>query len=63
MKDMVNGYESLARSIQNFMWEGIPHRSEKIIRTMDELEAFLESIRTECWSNYDSGASELGWKD
>lgn len=63
MKEMVNGYESIARRIQNFMWEGRPYKSEKINRTNDELEAFLENIRTECWSNYDSGVSQLGWKD
>jgi hypothetical protein len=62
-KDMVNGYESIARQIQSFMWKGIPYKSEKMEHTKQELEELLESIRDECWSKYDSAAYELGWKD
>jgi hypothetical protein len=63
VKDVVNGYENLARQIQSFMWEGKPFKSKKKEHTKEELEDFLDDIRQECWMNYDSGASELGWKE
>jgi hypothetical protein len=62
-RDMVEGYEDIARKIQAFLWKGKPFKSEKIERTKEELEELLEDIRTDCWSNYDSGAYDLGWKD
>lgn len=61
-RDMVEGHEEVARSIQAFMWEGKPHKSQKIERTVEEYEAFLEGIREESWQRYNSGAYDLGWK-
>lgn len=61
-RDMVEGHQEIAMSIQEFMWEGKPHKSKKIERTLEEYEAFLEDIRTGCWEKYDSGAYDLGWK-
>jgi hypothetical protein len=29
VKDLVNGYESIARQIQSFLWEGETHKSKK----------------------------------
>lgn len=63
VKDLVHGYEGVAREIQSFMWEGRPFKSEKIEHTKEELEAMLESIRKTCWSHYDENARELGWKE
>jgi hypothetical protein len=40
-----------------------PHKSNKKEHSVSEFEAFLEGIRTDAWSSYDSGARELGWKD
>lgn len=62
-RDMVEGYEEIARDIQRFMWTDKPLKSEKKEHTVEELEGFLERIRQYCWSNYDSGAYSLGWKD
>lgn len=62
-RDMVEGYEDIAREIQSFMWEGKPFKSNKKEHTKEELEEFLEGIRKDCWSNYDVGARDLGWKD
>ncbi len=59
---MVEGYEDIARDIQGFLWEGKPFKSNKIERSKEELENFLEGIRKECWDNYDTGARSLGWK-
>ncbi|MGF9966101.1 hypothetical protein [Bacillus rhizoplanae] len=62
-KDLMQGYESIAKNIQGFMWKGKPLKSEKIEHMKEELEKMLESIRKECWSYYDSNARELGWKE
>lgn len=62
-RDMVEGYENIARRIQGFLWEGKPNKSARIERSTKELEEFLEDIRKECWNNYDSGAYDMGWKD
>lgn len=62
-RDMVEGYEEIARDIQQFMWTGKPFKSEKKEHTIEELEDFLDGLRRYCWSNYDSGAYSLGWKD
>jgi hypothetical protein len=62
-KELVSGYEIIARQIQGFMWNGRPFKSEKKDCTKEELEQLLESIRSECWSNYDSASHELGWRD
>lgn len=61
-RDMVEGYESIARSIQAFTWEGKPYKSRKIEHTKEELEAKLEEITKRCWDRYDEGARELGWR-
>jgi len=61
IKDMVKGHEEIARDIQQFMWEGKPFKSEKRKHTVEELEDFIESIRRQSWSNYDSGSKYLGW--
>lgn len=61
-KDMVNGYEDMARRIEEFLWEGKPNKSKKITRTQEEFEQFLEEMRSDCWDNYNDGAEELGWK-
>jgi hypothetical protein len=61
--DMVNEHAATAMTIQGFLWEGKPHKSKKIERTKEELEEFLESVRKTCWSNYDAGASDLGWRE
>lgn len=63
IRDAIENNERLARSIQEFMWEGRPHKSVKKEHTVAEFEAFLEAIRKTAWSSYDSGARELGWKD
>lgn len=63
VREAIENNERLARSIQHFMWEGKPHKSAKKEHTIDEFESFLEGIRKEAWSSYDSGARELGWKD
>ena len=47
-RDLMQGYESIARNIQGFMWKGKPLKSEKIEHTKEELEKMLESIRKEC---------------
>jgi hypothetical protein len=62
-RDMVEGYERIARQIQQFVWEEKPFKSNKKEHTKEELEKLLEDIRKTCWSNYDSGAYDLGWKD
>lgn len=61
-RDMVEGYEDIARDIQHFLWEGKPFKSKKKVRTKEELEEKLLSIRSRCWENYDSGSSDLGWR-
>ncbi|PLS19352.1 hypothetical protein CVD28_02755 [Bacillus sp. M6-12] len=60
-RDMVEGYEEIAKEIQDFLWEGKPEKSPKKERTKEELEEFLEGLRTECWDNYNTGARSLGW--
>lgn len=63
VREAIENNERLARSIQSFIWEGKPHKSNKKEHTVAEFEAFLEGIRKDAWASYDSGARELGWKD
>ncbi|QST02620.1 hypothetical protein IMZ31_18910 (plasmid) [Pontibacillus sp. ALD_SL1] len=60
-RDMIEGYESLARMIQHFVWEGKPHKSERKEHTLEEYDDLLESIRLQCWDNYNEGAYDKGW--
>lgn len=62
-RDMVEGHEGVARDIQQFMWEGIPHKSQKRQHTPEEFEAFLEELRLQSWNHYNRGADSLGWKE
>ncbi|MRX54684.1 hypothetical protein GJU41_11940 [Bacillus idriensis] len=62
-RDMVEGYEDIAKEIQSFLWKGKPFKSEKIERSNEEIEEFLESIRQQCRTNYESGSYSLGWRD
>lgn len=61
-RDMVEDHERVARRIQSFMWEGKPHKSERKLHTKQEYLDFLEDLRTDAWSSYDSGAYNLGWR-
>lgn len=54
-RDMVEGYEDIARDIDRFL------ENEDLSKT--DLIEKLESIKRECWSNYDTGAYSLGWRD
>lgn len=62
VREAIENNENIARSIQNFMWEGKPFKSTKKEHTVEEFEKFLEQIRKDAWSSYDAGARELGWK-
>lgn len=62
-RDMVEAHRDLAQRIQLFMWHGRPFKSEPKEHTKEELEAFLESVRTNCWEKFNTGAEALGWKE
>jgi hypothetical protein len=62
-RDAIEDHERLARSIQEFLWEGKPHKSVKLERTKEELEDFLESLRLDAWESYQDGARNLGWTE
>lgn len=61
IRDAIEGHERTARQIQSFLWTGKPHKSEPIERTPEEMTAFLEELREDSWSKYDSGARAMGW--
>lgn len=61
VREAIENNASLARRIQHFMWEGKPHKSAKKEHTVEEFEAFLESIQIDAWESYNRGARELGW--
>lgn len=58
-RDMVEGYKDIAMQIQEFLWKGKPYKSDKIDRSKEELEDFLEGVREDCLSNHNSGASYM----
>lgn len=63
IKDTIQALESHALAIQDFEWEGKPHKSARRVHTIEEYQAFLENQRKSLWSDYDNIAEELGWKD
>lgn len=63
VRDAIEGHRSTAQRIQAFLWTGRPHKSEPIPRTPEELAEFLEEIRTDSWSTYNSGAQSMGWSE
>lgn len=63
IRDAIEGHQSTAQQIQAFLWTGKPHKSEPIERTAEEMTAFLEELREDSWSKYNSGASAMGWTD
>ncbi|ASR79827.1 hypothetical protein JANET_157 [Bacillus phage Janet] len=54
-RDMVEGYEDIARDIESFL-------ENEDLSKADLIEK-LESIKSECWDNYNTGAYSLGWRD
>lgn len=62
-RNAVEGHRDHAESIQRFLWTGRPHKSEPIARTNEEMTEFLENLRNDCWSSYNSGAHALGWTE
>ena len=62
-RDAIEGHRDTAQRIQAFLWKGRPHKSDPIHRTAEEMTEFLESLRTDCWSTYNSGANAMVWTD
>lgn len=58
-KELLVGYESIARKIQSFMYEGRPKRSRKKVHTAEELENFLVQINEMCWELHNEGHKKL----
>lgn len=54
-RDMVEGYEDIAKDIEEFL------ENEDLSKT--DLIEKLESIKRECLENYNVGAYTLGWRD
>jgi len=54
-RDMVEGYEDIARGIEEFL------ENEDLSKA--DLIKKLESIKRGCWSKYNDGAYSLGWRD
>lgn len=62
VKEMASELRETAFSIQEFMWEGKPEKSEAIEHTVEEYREFLEGIRQSHWREWNSSAEEYGWK-
>ena len=58
-KELLYGYDNMARSIQDFMYEGRPKRSPKKKHTVEEYQKFLEKMVQRCWDNYNQGVKTL----
>jgi len=61
-KELLVGYDSIARKIQSFMYEGRPKRSRKMVHTAEELENFLVQINEMCWEYHNEGHKRLADK-
>ncbi len=59
-RDLVNGYEIIARDIGSFLYSNIKKKT-KTEHTKEQLENMLEAIRLDCWDTYNNSARELGW--
>lgn len=57
---LLYGYDNMARSINDFMYEGRPNRSKKKVHTVAEHEAFLKKLVDRCWENYNKGVEKIG---
>lgn len=62
LKDLAQEVRGTAFDIQEFMWEGRPGKSNPREHTVEEYREFLENIRKSHWSEWNSAASEYGWK-
>lgn len=62
IKDMVNGYESIGRELNNFLYKGKVKNNIKAEHTKEELEQKLEEIRLDIWECYKNAIDELEWK-
>lgn len=58
-KHLLYGYDNMARSINDFMWEGRPGRSKKRVHSSEEMVQFLEKLAVRCWENYNNGLESL----
>lgn len=61
-KTLLYGYDNMARSINDFMYEGRPKRSPKKLHTVAEHEEFLAKLLEKCWEIHNVGINELGGK-
>lgn len=59
-KELLYGYDNMARSIQDFMYVGRPKRSPKKEHTVEEYQEFMEKLIKRCWDNYNKGVKDLG---
>lgn len=60
-KNAIDGYSSIGRRLNEFLYDGRVKDNVKREHTKEELEQMLEDIRQECWENYSQGAKGLGW--
>ncbi len=61
-KELLYGYDNIARSINEFTYEGRPKRSPKKLHTVAEHEEFLAKLLEKCWEIHNKGVEELGGK-
>lgn len=62
-RDMVEDHEHVAKSIEEFLWEGKPFASKRKEVSKEQLISFLESTWKDAWDSYFSGAYYMGWLD
>lgn len=59
-KDLLHGYDNMARSMQRFLYEGRPGRSKPIKHTEKEYREFIENTVRKCWDMYNKGVIDFG---
>lgn len=55
----ISTYESIARDLQEFLY----NKKTPRVHTEQELFDKLDDIRKQMWESYDDGREELGWKE
>lgn len=57
--DLVIGYDTLAREMQNFIYEGRPGRSKRIRHTPEEYEKFIQKSIKKMWKFHNAGLEAI----
>ena len=59
--DCVNNAEYIARSIQDFLYDGKSPKKENVVKhTEKEMFDMLEDLRQQAWEDYNNARRQLG---